>query len=251
MKFVYQSAELWKQKSHDFYDILSHIERCGRICYKSKSDLTKETAIKFNEMICKRKHFSVQEHAELVLDSDKCRFKQCFGDADVGGEFHTNFRSFHQRITLRIMAGDYSCVEEAYNDLMIPDAVRWRRSVHIITDRATAQQLTRHRVFSFSMESQRYCNYKGGLEFIEQEGLKDKNDLLERIERSYQEDVNNGVRPEIARAILPNCTKTELVMTGYFSDWKRFLNERLEESTGKVSPTMKELASKIKTAIWH
>lgn len=255
MEFVKQSAEEWKQKSFDFFDILSHIERCGRICYKSKSDLTKETAIKFYEMITKRKHFSVEEHASIILDPDKSRdykFKPKVGEIDFMDGFYTNFRNFCYTATLLVIAEHYKTIKEAYEDLKAKeDVVNLRKTIHIITDRATAQQLTRHRAFSFSMESQRYCNYKGGLEFIMQDGLVGKDKLLLEIEKTYQDDVNNGVRPEIARAILPNCTKTELVMTGYFNDWRKFLDERLKETTGKVSPTMKELATKISAFIYH
>ena len=45
---------------------LQLIELAGRTCYRSKSDLTEETAIKFVRMIMKRGHESVLEHASAT-----------------------------------------------------------------------------------------------------------------------------------------------------------------------------------------
>lgn len=47
-------------------------------------------------------------------------------------------------------------------------------------------------------------------------------DALENAEREYLYLVENGWKPQQARAVLPNALKTELVMTGFVSDWKHF-----------------------------
>lgn len=44
-------------------DKLIHIERAGRTCYKSESEYTPETALRFFKETVKRKHYSVLEHA--------------------------------------------------------------------------------------------------------------------------------------------------------------------------------------------
>lgn len=48
-------------------DILKHLERCGRVCYKSEDKITEESAPVFVGNIIKRGHEAVLEHASLTL----------------------------------------------------------------------------------------------------------------------------------------------------------------------------------------
>ena len=154
-----------------------------------------------------------------------------------------------------------------------------RYTMKFTCSRAIAQELTRHRVFSFAMESQRYCNYsknKFGSEitFIRPSWFEDgadiykreydllgamtksnfgyvgpKEDYLDmlcRAEDKYFRLLEKDLTPQQARDILPNATKTELCMTGFSSDWRRLLRLRLFEETGKVHPDMKVLMEKLK-----
>jgi thymidylate synthase (FAD) len=111
------------------------------------------------------------------------------------------------------------------------------------------------------MESQRYINYSkerhgGEITFIkpswEKEVLFDANlhlyNALYAAEISYFDLLDNGATPQQARDVLPNATKTELVVTGFSSDWKHLLALRLFEKTGKVHPDMKDLMENLKIA---
>ena len=51
-----------------------------------------------------------------------------------------------------------------------------------------------------------------------------------------------GSKPEVARTVLSNSVKTEVVMTGTEEEWQHFLNMRYREVTGKVHPDMKIVA---------
>jgi thymidylate synthase (FAD) len=53
---------------------------------------------------------------------------------------------------------------------------------------------------------------------------------------------NNPWTPQQARAILPNALKTELVVTGFVSDWNHFFDLRARGTTGAPHPQAKELA---------
>lgn len=53
---------------------------------------------------------------------------------------------------------------------------------------------------------------------------------------------NNPWTPQQARAILPNALKTELVVTGFTSDWNHFFDLRARGTTGAPHPQAKELA---------
>jgi thymidylate synthase (FAD) len=112
-------------------------------------------------------------------------------------------------------------------------------TVRIITDRTMLAQITRHRMFSYSVESQRYCNYskdKFGSEitFIkpyelmvdaEQEYIWSS--AMYDAEIHYFALLSNGCKPEVARAVLPNSTKTEIIMTGNVRSWRNFFQLRM------------------------
>ena len=51
--------------------------------------------------------------------------------------------------------------------------------------------------------------------------------------------LNKGWTPQQARAVLPNSLKTELVMTGFVSDWKHFFELRCDSA---AHPQARELA---------
>lgn len=54
-----------------------------------------------------------------------------------------------------------------------------------------------------------------------------------------------GWTPQQARQILPNALKTELVMTGFISNWKHFIDLRYRGITGKPHPDAFYLAEKL------
>lgn len=64
-------------------------------------------------------------------------------------------------------------------------------------------------------------------------------DSLFRAEKSYNNLINSGWKPQEARAVLPNSLKTELVMTGFVSDWEHFFKLR---DAGSAHPQARELA---------
>ena len=70
-----------------------------------------------------------------------------------------------------------------------------------------------------------------GCSIIAEEGeFDDARDVfltsLNVAEHCYLELLQKGWKPQQARAVLPNALKTELVMTGFVSDWKHFFELR-------------------------
>jgi len=47
--------------------LVRHIERCGRVCYKSEDRISDGSAEKFVRMICRNHHESVLEHASVSV----------------------------------------------------------------------------------------------------------------------------------------------------------------------------------------
>ena len=142
-----------------------------------------------------------------------------------------------------------------------------RYTFKFTTDRGISHELVRHRKFSFAQESQRYCNYskkRHGSEItfiipswmpqVEKHidtsngfGVLVGEELyafLGKAERHYFYLLDSGLQPQQARDVLPNATKTEIIMTGFTSDWRFLLDLRLFEKTGKVHPDMLSLMQK-------
>lgn len=57
---------------------------------------------------------------------------------------------------------------------------------------------------------------------------------------------DNKLQPQLARDVLPNATKTEIVMTGFSSDYRHFFDLRYFGKTGAPHPDMLQLATKMK-----
>lgn len=72
---------------------------------------------------------------------------------------------------------------------------------------------------------------------------------LEKSEDDYRTMLSKGWTPQQARQVLPNALKTEIVMTGFASDWKHFFDLRLFGTTGKPHPDMLLLAEKAKKVL--
>lgn len=68
---------------------------------------------------------------------------------------------------------------------------------------------------------------------------------LDVSEKMYFDLLNLGWKPQQARQVLPNALKTELVMTGFISDWKHFIDLRYRGTTGKPHPDAFYLAEKL------
>lgn len=67
---------------------------------------------------------------------------------------------------------------------------------------------------------------------------------LREAEVYYFKLLELGWKPQQARAVLPNALKTELVMTGFVSDWEHFFRLRTSilAETGKPHPDASALA---------
>ena len=116
-------------------------------------------------------------------------------------------------------------------------------TVRFVTDRAIANELVRHRIAAYSQESTRYCNYKDKIEFIYPKNISDKTlqlikETCEYAAATYQTLIANGATPEIARDVLPLCTKTELIATYNLREWRHILRLRTDKA---AHPKMREL----------
>ena len=157
-----------------------------------------------------------------------------------------------------------------------------RITARFTCDMGVGRELTRHRTLSFAQESTRYCNY-GKSKFGEEltfiiptwanihEGRytnwdgdwcdvekltilkRDENDatdqflhLCDYAEKSYMLMLDRGSKPQEARQVLPLGLKTEIVVTGFESDWEHFFSLRSPKYGAQgVHPDMAKLADEL------
>lgn len=101
--------------------------------------------------------------------------------------------------------------------------------------RACLAQLTRHRIASYSVMSQRYCKVDAGsLWYVTPPSIVGT-DAEARFRAqaydamwSYQAAIDEGAKPEDARFLLPEATKTSLVMTINARSLQNLLTLRLD-----------------------
>lgn len=284
MRFIKPSYDIWNPP-HYFEEILEHIERAGRVCYKSEDRIKYDecsnslTAKPFVDKLIESGHLSVLEHGTVYLMVPTDLAFDAFGNTWVIDKYgnscysamNYNKQNYYITTNYRVLVendwlGDlkYLCAPTEYHEKRV--------TVHLILDRGVAMEFIRHRRFSFSMESTRYCNYSkdkfdNGITYIipswlnisegiyswwgtHWRNLSTKEDMepaadmffesLNLTEEGYIELIREGWKPEQARAVLPNALKTELVMTGFVDDWKKFFELR---DSNKAHPQARELAS--------
>lgn len=180
MRLIKPSYEIWKQPS-GFEGMLEHIERVGRICYKSEGNIKYDecgnslTAEPFVQRLIKSGHGAMLEHGTVYL---AIPFKYIDISAkleipivsDVVEKYKGSpYTKWHLRddgfSQLAFITTNYRVlVENGWLDdlkyLCEPTEYHEKRiTVHFVCDRGVSHEFVRHRVFSFAQESTRYCNY--------------------------------------------------------------------------------------------
>ena len=263
MKLISQTVELLQQE-----DWKKQIELAARTCYKSEDKIGEGTADEMLKKLINYRHYSMLEHGTIYLHMP-------IGDTGRSNKltrfFHKYYRNPYSRAKMDY-TGSNAYITTNYRVLLEngwtkdlqylcepTDNHVKRYTFRLTTSIGIVRELLRHRVFSFANESTRYVNYgkQGEIYFIKpywydlssDPTKSNLDDLCRLAEISYNELLNKKLPPQAAREVLPLCTKSELVMTGFEDDWNRFLELRLDGVTGKPHPDMLQLASMIKSSL--
>lgn len=274
MKLIKPSFEILDQQC-GLEGIYKQIEIAGRTCYKSEDKITEDSAKEFVDRMIKSGHGAMLEHGTVYLtmqyginreESDSIekyvKNKYSKSTMDEHGKYHitTNLRVLVENGWMDDL--QYICEPTEYHEKRI--------TVKFITDQGILREFTRHRVFSFAVESTRYCNYSKNRfsnevtfiqpNWISDEDIKDYHinynyfidqdnnhitavnrfmSALKNAEYFYMELIKLGWKPQQARNILPLATKCDMVMTGFVSDWKHFFELR---DAASAHPQAQELA---------
>ena len=126
-------------------------------------------------------------------------------------------------IRMLIKRGHLSVLEHAYATFRISGI-----------SRAFTHQLVRHRLCSFTQQSQRYVD-ESKFNYIEPLSIKNHPeahsafvDFMEKARKAYQELQKLGIRKEDARFVLPNATESQIVVTANLREWRHIIELRSE-----------------------
>ena len=272
MRLIKPSVEIIRQEEYDLNHIFKFIELAGRTCYKSEDKITEDSAKEFVDRMIRSGHGAMLEHGTVYLTIPSANVT----DIIISKYYSNPYSKTFINLTNTYITTNYRVlIENEWLDdlkyLCEPTSFHVRRTtVKFICDRGVSHEFVRHRVFSFAQESTRYCNYtkdkfNNELTFIIPCWIKDlkegsyyayceyhnlKNDAFKQwfdvcmnTEFVYSELIEEKWKPQEARSILPNSLKTELIMTGFNSDWQHFFELRCAPN---AHPQAKELADMLK-----
>ena len=280
MKLIKSKYEIIFQEK-GLEGMYKNIEKAGRLCYAS--DPVEGKAKDFVDKLMRSNHLSVLEHGTVYLKIDadilvnnRNGWEECYiGECYAGNKY-----------SKRVLLDGYSyistnlrvLVENDWLDdlqyLCEPTEYHIKR-ISVLFNAVSlgiAREIMRHRSFSFSQRSTRYCNYNNWNKFGEHmefilptwcnlplgeyfEGDElttwcpdnidfDSLSCKERIfissliegEAKYHVLIHQKCKPQEARDILPLALNAPMMMTGFIDDWKHFFSLRALGITGKPHP---------------
>lgn len=181
---------------------LQHIEKIGRVCYKSERNVTEdgESAKKFVAMLIKRGHEAMIEHSFLSV-----KFTV---DRGVSHELvRHRIASFAQESTRYCnYSKDKFKSECTFIDL--ETGIKLDKTMESISSQNIVLILNEWYV------------------------------AMEEAERHYMKMLELGATPQIARSVLPNSTKTEITITANYREWRNFFKLRI---SSMAHPQMREV----------
>lgn len=298
-EFIKPSFEIILQDDKDAVGYQRHIEKIGRLCYKSGDKITEQSYEGFIDRMDSSKHFAMLEHGTIYL-----KFPIENG-LILGHYLHNNYSKCIISNSIAYITTNYRViVENKYQDDLQyqcePTEYHERRySVKFTMDRIGSQSVCRHRVFSFAQESTRFCNYSknkfGSHVKISVPSWIKETDYSEERQAEMEKRIEEILRPKTfwekvkslfkkekyldkdatagdwwllanmmsekaymnltetykwtaqeARSVLPCDLNTEIVMTGFASDWIHFFNLRSLGLTGAPHPDIKVIADELK-----
>ena len=181
---------------------LKHIEKIGRVCYKSEGKITEdgESAKKFVKMLIDRGHEAMIEHSSLSV--------KFVVDRGVSHELvRHRIASFAQESTRYV---NYS-LEKFGNEINVIDIAN-----------------------GIDLDNKMKNMDAEIIELIFKEWIL----AMEDAEKHYMKMMELGATPQIARSVLPNSTKTEITITANYREWRNFFKLRVPST---AHPSMREV----------
>ena len=192
---------------------LLRIERAGRTCYQSeKKEITTESAAKFVRMILKRGHESVIEHSNMTV------------------QFNNVSRGFtHEQVRHRLTA--ISQESTRYVDYAKegkgPDLENFQLKCVVPPHRNENEKIA-----------------------LEDGRMMSISEMFAEYESFYRALRKAGWLPQDARQVLPIGTKSQIVISANFREWRHIFTMRTQETAHwEIRKVMGDLLEKVKTII--
>ena len=283
MKLIESKVEIIEQEP-GLEGVYKMAELAGRTAYKSEDRITEGSAKKFVDAMIKSNHGAVLEHGTVYMTFKWWqigkKLKYLFNPYSKIRKFKyvtTNLRVLLEHNWMNDL--DYFCEPTEHHERRITSKFICSRGVshEAVRHRIMSFLQESQRYVGYNKEK-----FGGEITIIIPEWIKarindiasyNNNDDLARM--SYSEALRDGrmhedkaivmwaglqdmsekhyliltselnVKPEEARGVLTNDCKTELIMTGFVSDWEHFFDLRSRGTTGKPHPDIKILADNL------
>ena len=152
---------------------------------------------------------SVQEGKTFVVDGETWRAVRVWKN------------SAEKFVEMIVRSGHHSVLEHASATFRIRGG-----------SRAFTHQLVRHRMASFTQQSQRYVGEET-FRYVEPPSVQDNPaahevfvDFMKTAQKAYRRLHELGIRNEDARFVLPNSVESEIVVTADFREWRHIVEIR-------------------------
>ncbi len=151
--------------------------------------------------------------------------KQCYSKVGVNELQKKIDKKMRERLIQQVISSGHTSTIEHANFTFAVEGI----------SRACSHQLVRHRIASYSQQSQRYVDFQAkGFDYIIPLSIKKNQKILKKfckdmdeIFDKYKNLIENRITPEDARFILPNACETKIVITMNARALLNFFKERL------------------------
>lgn len=282
MKLIESKVEIIEQEP-GLEGVYKMAELAGRTAYKSEDRITEGSAKKFVDAMIRSNHGAVLEHGTVYMTFKWWqigkKLKYLFNPYSKIKKFKyvtTNLRVLFEHSWMNDL--EYFCGPTEHHERRITSKFVCSRGVshEAVRHRVMSMLQESQRYVGYNKEK-----FGGEITVIIPEWIKAKindiasynnNDDLAQIpyseaimDKRMEEDMSIitwrsaqgisenyymrltelGCKSEEARGVLTNDCKTELIMTGFVSDWKHFFDLRSRGTTGKPHPDIKILADNL------
>ena len=185
---------------------LQHIEKIGRVCYKSEDRITEdgESAKKFVGMLIKNGHEAMIEHSSLSV------------------KFTVDRGVSHELVRHRIA----SFAQES------------TRYCNYANNKFGGECTYIDIAPGINLDTKMRNMSKEEVDAVYDEWVL----AMEDAEKHYMRMLELGATPQIARSVLPNSTKTEITITANYREWRNFFKLRVPKT---AHPQMREVTIKL------
>ena len=279
MKLIESKVEIIEQEP-GLEGVYKMAELAGRTAYKSEDRITEGSAKKFVDAMIKSNHGAVLEHGTVYMTFKWWqigkKLKYLFSPYSKIRRFKyvtTNLRVLFEHNWMNDL--EYFCEPTEYHERRVTSKFVCSRGVshEAVRHRVMSMLQESQRYVGYNKEK-----FGGEITIIIPEWIKarindiasyNNNDDLAQIpyseaimDKRMEEDMSIitwrsaqgisenyymrltelGCKSEEARGVLTNDCKTELIMTGFVSDWEHFFDLRSRGTTGRPHPDIKILA---------